>query len=232
MRRWVGVCLAVIAGVSIAVIVLPAVARGYATATGLQRRAITDVVRNKWRSEVPHPCPPDVGGPTVFHLDSARISSIYPRYAFARVRDDGCTYTTGYFLKRSSLHGIRWLVLARQIDSGQTCSDFAAVPGPVLVEFSIEEVRGSGDQQLCGRKTGPPFCDQFGAAYAVNTTCAVEVRVARLYGAQCIPRSYRRGPLPPCKRSLAGFRCVASGDLYAVVNCVAGDRRVGLHLAE
>jgi hypothetical protein len=73
----------------------------------------------------------------------------------------------------------------------------------------------------------------FRVAYAENTSCATEARVSRLYGSRCIPRDYQFGaPLPSCHKSLLGFHCRPTGDVYAVVNCVYGRRRVGLHLAE
>lgn len=84
-----------------------------------------------------------------------------------------------------------------------------------------------------GAASGRVWCDQFHVAYAVNTSCAVEQRVSRLYAIRCIPtRNQPLGRLPPCHESLGGFRCKPTGDVYAVVNCVAGRRRVGLHLAE
>jgi hypothetical protein len=208
-------------------------AAAYTAATNPQRAALERVVHARWLSEVPPSCPAAVGGPTVFHLRWARVSSIYPQYAFVSVRDDGCTFTMGYFLRRATTRSDRWRVVSQQADSAQPCSDFRSLPGPVLNEFGIEGTRGSqGVLRLCGRTTGAPWCDQFGVSYAVNTTCAVEEHVARLYRAECIPRSYRSGPLPWCRRSLAGFSCIPSGDAYAVVNCVDGRRRVGLHLAE
>jgi len=208
-------------------------ATAYTIATGGQRMAILNAVHRQWRAEVPNPCPAEVGGPTVFHMNWARVSSIYPGYAYASVRDDGCTYTMGYLLRRPNLRSDRWHVVTRQIDSAQSCSEFHPVPGPVLNEFGIEGTKGDeGELHLCGPTTGPPWCEQFGVAYAVNTTCAVEERVSRLYREQCIPNTYRSGPLPPCHRALIGFKCVPSGDVYAVVNCVDGPRRVGLHLAE
>jgi hypothetical protein len=208
-------------------------AAAYTIATRAQRDAIVSVVHAKWLSEVPTPCPAAVGGPTVFHVQSARVSSINPDYALATVEDDGCTYTTGYFLSRPTTQSNSWRVVARQLDSAQSCSGFRSVPGPVLVEFSIEGTTGSqGDLALCARATGAPWCDQFGVSYAVNATCAVEEQVSRLYGADCIPSTYRSGALPPCRRSLDGFMCIPSGDVYAVVNCVDGPRRIGLHLAE
>jgi hypothetical protein len=211
-----------------------ALAGAYTTATGAQRAAILGVAHAKWRSQVPTPCPADVGGPTVFHMYWARVSSIDPLYAMASVKDDGCTYTIGYVLSRPTMHSNRWRVAAVLHDSAEFCSDFHSVPGAVLNEFSIEgAIRGAGGGlRLCGRTTGAPWCDQFGVAYAVNTSCAVEQRVSRLYGSDCIPNAYRGGKLPPCRRSLDGFLCTPSGDVYAVVNCVDGRRRVGLHLAE
>ncbi len=210
-----------------------ATAAAYTTVTGAQRTAILGAVHSQWRLEVPNPCPADVGGPTVFHMNWARISSIYPQYAYASVKDDGCTYTMGYVLRRPGTHSDQWQVVTRQLDSAQSCSEFSHVPGPVLNEFAIEgETAGQGELHLCGRTSGPPWCDQFGVAYAVNTTCAVEERVARLYGERCIPTTYQSGVLPSCRRTLLGFRCKPSGDAYAVINCVDGRRRVGLHLAE
>ena len=212
---------------------MAASATAYTAATGAQRPAIRAVAQRTWRLEVPSQCPADIGGPTVFHMNWARISSIYPQYAYASVRDDGCTYTMGYVLRRPNMRSDQWHVVTRQLDSAQSCSELSHTPGPVLNEFDIEGTAGSGGAlRLCGRTTGPPWCDQFGVAYAVNTTCAVEERVGRLYSAQCIPKTYRLGKLPPCARTLIGFRCKPSGDVYAVVNCVDGRRRVGLHLAE
>jgi hypothetical protein len=84
-----------------------------------------------------------------------------------------------------------------------------------------------------GSTSGHVWCDQFHVAYAINTSCAVEQHVSRLYVTRCIPRSYQLpGRLPPCRKSLSGFRCTPTGDIYAVVKCVVGRRRVGLHLAE
>jgi hypothetical protein len=50
------------------------------------------------------------------------------------------------------------------------------------------------------------ICDMFGVAYAIGTTCGVEQRVSKLYGAECIPASYRQGRLPPCHKPLIGIR--------------------------
>jgi len=208
-------------------------AAAYTTATGGQRTAILKVVNHQWRLEVPNQCPAGIGGPTVFHMNWARISSIYPEYAYASVRDDGCTYTMGYVLRRPNMHSDQWHVVTRQLDSAQSCSELRPVPGPVLNEFGLEgSTGGEGELHLCGATTGRPWCEQFGVAYAVNTTCAVEERVTGLYREQCIPNMYRGGSLPLCRRTLIGFKCTPSGDVYAVVNCVDGRRRVGLHLAE
>lgn len=208
-------------------------ATAYTTATGRQRSAILNAVNDQWRLEVANPCPAGIGGPIVFHMNWARVSSIYPEYAYASVRDDGCTYTTGYFLRRSNMHSEEWHFVTRQLDSAQSCSEFRPVPGPVLNEFGVEgNMGGEGELHLCGPTTGRPWCEQFDVAYAVNTTCAVEERVAGLYGEQCISKTYRSGPLPSCQRTLIGFKCTPSGDVYAVINCVDGRRRVGLHLAE
>jgi hypothetical protein len=208
-------------------------AAAYTTAKGAQRAAILNAARDQWRSEVPKGCPAGIGGPTVFRFNWARISSIYPQYAYASVEDDGCTFTTGYVLLRPTILSGHWHVVTRQLDSAQSCSEFRAVPGSVLNEFGIEgNTGGEGELHLCGSTTGRPWCDQFGVAYAVNTSCAVESHVAELYGERCIPKTYRGGRLPPCGRVLIGFRCTPSGDVYAVVNCVDGRRRVGLHLAE
>jgi hypothetical protein len=208
-------------------------AAAYTAATGGQYTAIQNAVHNQWRLELPNQCPADIGGPTVFHLNWARISSIYPEYAHASVQDDSCTYTVGYVLRRPNMHSNQWHVITRQLDSAQSCSELRPVPGPVLNEFGIEgNTGGEGELHLCGPTTGRPWCDQFGVAYAVNTTCAIERRVAGLYGEQCILKTYRGGPLPACRRTLIGFKCTPSGDVYAVINCVDGRRRVGLHLAE
>jgi hypothetical protein len=207
-------------------------AAAFTPATGAQRSVILNVVREEWRSEVPSPCPADIGGPTIFHVNWARVSSIYPEFAYTSVKDDGCTYTVGYVLRRPDTRSRDWHVVARQLDSAQSCSEFHAVNGAVLNEFGIEGNTGEGELHLCGPTSGRPWCEQFAVAYAVNTTCAVESRVAGLYGDQCIPKTYRSGPLPPCRRTLAGFKCRPSGDAYAVINCVDGRRRVGLHLAE
>jgi hypothetical protein len=204
----------------------------FTPATGTQRSAILNVVREEWRSEVPSPCPADIGGPILFHPNWARISSIYPEFAYARIKDDGCTYTTGYVLQRPAPHSHDWHVVARQLDSAQSCTEFRAVNGAVLNEFGIEGNTGEGELHLCSPTSGRPWCEQFAVAYAVNTTCAVESRVAGLYDEQCIPKAYLSGPLPPCRRILAGFKCTPQGDVYAVINCVDGRRRVGLHLAE
>jgi len=191
----------------------------YTTATRTQRAAIRRVVYARWRSLVPSDCPSQVGGPKVFTMFSARVSSLDLRYAFASVRDDGCTFTIGYFVRRPTTGSNRWRVVVGEADSAQDCSEYRQVPGPVLREFAIEGVK-NGQYQLCGSATGRPWCDQFAVAYAVNTTCAVGLKVDRLYGAKCIPASYRSGPLPPCRKRLDGFRCVPTGDTYAVVNCV------------
>ena len=205
----------------------------YTTAAGEQRTAILKAAHEQWRLEVANQCPSGIGGPAVFHMNWARISSIYPEYAYASVQDAGCTYTTGYVLHRPNMRSDRWHVATRQLDSAQNCSEFDPVPGPVLNEFGIEgSTGGEGELHLCGSTTGRPWCEQFGVAYAVNTTCAVEERVAALYREQCIPNTYSSGSLPLCGRTLIGFKCTPSGDAYAVVNCVDGRRRVGLHLAE
>ena len=207
-------------------------AAAYTTAAGGQRTAILNAVHEQWRLEVPNQCPAGIGGPAVFHMNWARISSIYPEYAYASVQDDGCTYTMGYFLRRPNMRSDQWHVVTRQLDSAQSCSELRPVPGPVLNEFGLEGNTGEGELRLCGPTTGRPWCEHFGVAYAVNTTCAVEERVTGLYREQCIPKTYRGGPLPSCRRTLIGFKCTPSGDVYAVVNCVDGRRRVGLHLAE
>ena len=196
-------------------------AAAYTTAAGGQRAAILNAVHEQWRLEVPNQCPADIGGPTVFHMNWARISSIYPEYAYASVRDDDCTYTIGYILRRPNMHSQQWHIVTRQLDSAQSCSEFGSVPGPVLNEFKIDgSIGDEGELHLCGAATGRPWCDQFDVAYAVNTTCVIERRVAGLYREQCIPATYRDGPLPLCQRTLIGFKCTPSGDAYAVVNCV------------
>jgi hypothetical protein len=83
-----------------------------------------------------------------------------------------------------------------------------------------------------GHSSHRVWCDMFHVAYAENTSCATNTRVTRLYARRCLPPSYVTGHLPPCHKVLLGFRCKPTGDAYAVVNCVYGRRRIGLHLAE
>jgi hypothetical protein len=84
-----------------------------------------------------------------------------------------------------------------------------------------------------GRASHRTWCDMFRVAYAENTSCATEQRVQQAYGRRCVPRGYQFDQdLPPCHKILLGFHCKPTGDIYAVVNCVYGQRRVGLHLAE
>jgi hypothetical protein len=51
---------------------------------------------------------------------------------------------------------------------------------------------------LCSPASGASahrvWCDMFRVSYAVNTTCAVEGQVSRLYAAGCIPKNYRGCP--------------------------------------
>jgi hypothetical protein len=122
---------------------------GYRPATATELSVIRRVVRKEWRSEAMIPCP--IGGSNTFHLDWAYVSTVDPRYALAEVKDSGCTYTTGYFVRRRSTHSERWAVVARRLDSAQSCSNFtASVPKRVLREFSIEGTRrDTGPVGLC-----------------------------------------------------------------------------------
>src|ERR1039458_7583874 len=84
---------------------------GYRPATATELSVIRRVVRKEWRSEAMIPCP--IGGSNTFHLDWAYVSTVDPRYALAEVKDSGCTYTTGYFVRRRSTHSERWAVVDR-----------------------------------------------------------------------------------------------------------------------
>jgi hypothetical protein len=76
------------------------------------------------------------------------------------VKDSGCTYTTGYFVRRPSGRSERWRVVARQIDSAQACWYFIRrLPRRMLREFSIGG--------LSGYQSGVGLCVTFAAGYGV-----------------------------------------------------------------
>lgn len=144
---------------------------GYRPATATELSVIRLVVRKEWRSEATIPCP--IGGSNTFHLDWAYVSTVDPRYALVEVKDSGCTYTTGYFLRRPSTHSERWAVVARRLDSAQSCSNFTArVPKRVLREFSIEGTRGNtGPVGLC---VTPDLLDAAHTARTIPTTAPLD----------------------------------------------------------
>jgi hypothetical protein len=197
-----------------------------------QEAAIARAAKAAWNTEGIRPCPAGLGGPTVFQMNWAHIASIYPQWAYASVKDDGCTYTMGYILKRPNITSNHWRVVGRQLDNPQNCSTFHA-PKSILYEFEIFGVRGNeGAPSPCARPVGKPWCGQF-ANYAVNTSCAVDTRVNKLYLQECVPAG--SGPnqtLPPCEHTLRGFKCVPGENAYALVNCIDGRRRIGFRLAE
>jgi hypothetical protein len=144
---------------------------GYRPATAMELNVIRRVVRKEWRSEARIPCP--IGGSNTFHLDWAYISTIDPRYALAEVKDSGCTYTRGYFLRRPSKHSERWEVVARRLDSAQSCSSFTdSVPKRVVREFSIEGTRGNAGP--VGPCMTPDVIDAAHIAQTIPTTAPLD----------------------------------------------------------
>lgn len=207
-------------------------ALAYTLPSSSQEAAIAQAAKAAWNTEDIRLCPAGLGGPTVFQMNWAHIASIYPQWAYVSVKDDGCTHTVGYILKRPNLASNHWRVVGRQLDNPQDCSTFHA-PKPILYEFEIEGVHGNqGEPRPCARPTGKPWCGQF-ADYAVNTSCAVDTRVNKLYLQECVPTG--SGPtqtLPPCGHTLLGFKCVPGENAYALVNCIDGRQRIGFRLAE
>jgi hypothetical protein len=192
---------------------------GYRPATATELSVIRRVVRKEWRSEATIPCP--TGGSDTFHLDWAYVSTVDPRYALVEIKDSGCTYTTGYFLRRPSTHSERWTVVVRRLDSAQSCSEFTAhVPKRVVREFSIEGTRGNtGPVGLC---VTPDVVEAAHIARTIPTTTPADRPAGRKEtGAiQAAIRAY----LPRC--STPGGRVVFRGAVISTANQRYAEGRV------
>lgn len=91
----------------------------------------------------------------------------------ASIKDSGCTFTVGYFLRRPTSRSKRWSVVLNEPDSAQPCSYFKSrVPSRVLREFAITGVTGpKGGVGLCANAD---VARRAGSARALATTAPVE----------------------------------------------------------
>lgn len=144
------ICRALPIAMVVILTVVP-VSAAYRPANKAETRVIRRVVAKAWHREATIPCP--TGGGDSFHFYWASISTVDPHFALTEIKDSGCTYTRGYFLRRRSRHSRRWQIIRRRLDNAQSCSYFRrSVPEAVLREFAIEGLVGqhnTGPLGLC-----------------------------------------------------------------------------------
>jgi hypothetical protein len=134
-----GVRLAVFGFLTTAVLCLGVAGAGaYVTASVSQRTAMDQVVAQWWQAH-----DGQCEGSDKLGFLGAEISTANALYGQAEVDDNSCTYSFGYFVRRTSPTASDWEVIGNFPDSAEECSFFAHfLPANVISDYKIGGLTG------------------------------------------------------------------------------------------